>query len=126
MNLLLDTQAFLWFVDGGEKLTKKSLTAISNPDNIVFVSAVTSWEITIKHGTRKLNFPPSIFEAEMKAHHFTHLDITYRHTIGVQNLQQLHKDPFDRLLIAQAQLENLTLVTSDQKILAYDVRCLMV
>ena len=121
MNLLLDTHAFLWAIDNNPQLSQKARDAIINGNNVVFVSAATAWEISIKKAIGKLRLPNGNYLEELKVHRFTPLDITTEHALAVENLPPHHKDPFDRILVAQAQLENLTLVTRDPRIKAYTV-----
>lgn len=121
MNLLLDTHTFLWAIDNNPRLSQKARAAIINGNNVVFVSAATAWEISIKKSIGKLQVPDGEYLEELKLHRFTPLAITTEHALAVENLPAHHKDPFDRILIAQAQVENLTLVTRDPKIKAYTV-----
>lgn len=121
MNLLLDTHAFLWAIDNNPRLSQKARDAIIDGNNIVFVSAATAWEIAIKKSIGKLKIPNGDYLEELKVHRFTPLDITTEHALMVESLPPYHKDPFDRMLIAQAQVEKLTLVTGDSKIKAYTV-----
>ena len=122
MNLLLDTHTFLWAIDDHPDLSQEARAAITNGNNMVFVSAATVWEISIKKAVGKLTIPRESYLAELSAHRFTPLDITTEHALAVENLPQHHKDPFDRLLIAQAQIEKLTLVTRDPRITQYAVQ----
>ena len=122
MNLLLDTHAFLWAIDNSPKLSPEARSAIIDGSNVVFVSAATAWEISIKKAMGKLIIPQGNYLDELKSHRFTPLDITTKHALAVENLPQHHKDPFDRLLIAQAQTEKLTLVTKDSRIMKYEVQ----
>jgi PIN domain nuclease of toxin-antitoxin system len=122
MNLLLDTHAFLWAIDDDPRLSQKAREAIVDGNNIVFVSAATAWEITIKKGIGKLKIPQGGYLEELRLHRFTPLDITTEHALAVDDLPKHHKDPFDRMLAAQAQLENLTLVTHDPKLMVYPIR----
>ena len=122
MNLLLDTHAFLWAIDNNPNLTQKARSAIQDGNNIVFVSAATAWEISIKKGLGKLIIPKRDYLEELQLHRFTALDITTEHALAVEQLPQHHKDPFDRMLVAQAQVEKLTLVTRDPRIKAYAVQ----
>lgn len=122
MNLLLDTHIFLWAIDNNPSLSPEARAAITNGNNMVFVSAATAWEISIKKALGKLAIPGGSYVDELKVHRFTPLDITTEHALAVENLPQHHKDPFDRLLIAQAQLESLTLVTRDPRIKQYAVQ----
>lgn len=122
MNLLLDTHVFLWAVDNNPNLSPKARSAIVDGRNVVFVSAATAWEITIKKGIGKLNIPQGDYLEELRLHRFTPLDITTEHALAIEDLPSYHKDPFDRLLLAQAQMEKLTLVTRDPRFKAYDVQ----
>jgi PIN domain nuclease of toxin-antitoxin system len=122
MNLLLDTHAFLWAIDNSPKLSQMARDAIVNGNNIVFVSAATAWEIAIKKAIGKLKIPNGDYLEELKLHRFIPLDITTEHALAVENLPPHHKDPFDRMLIAQAHVESLTLVTRDPRIKAYAVQ----
>ena len=122
MNLLLDTHVFLWAVDNNPNLSPVASEAIVDGHNIVYVSAATAWEISFKRGIGKLKVPESDYLEELRLHRFMPLSITTEHALAVENLPSHHKDPFDRMLIAQAQEENLALVTRDPRIKAYDVR----
>ncbi|MCA9962971.1 MAG: type II toxin-antitoxin system VapC family toxin [Anaerolineales bacterium] len=121
MNLLLDTHIFLWAVEDHPNLSAAAREAIVAGDNVVFVSAATAWEIAIKRGLGKLDVPRGNYIEELKLHRFTPLDIKTEHALAVESLPPHHKDPFDRLLIAQAQIEQLTLITRDPKMMLYDV-----
>ena len=121
MNLLLDTHVFLWAIDNHPTLSEKARKAIVDGNNIVFVSAATAWEIAIKRGIGKLKAPKGDYLQELELHRFTPLDITTEHALAVEELPLHHKDPFDRILIVQAQVEKLTLVTRDEKIKTYAV-----
>lgn len=123
MNLLLDTHVLIWILSNEEKLSAAARRAAADPGNEVFVSAVTAWEIAIKRGLGKLRAPDNYLEA-LRLYRFTPLDITSEHALAVENLPRHHDDPFDRLLIAQAQLEKLTLVTSDERFGKYEARLL--
>ena len=121
VNLLLDTHVFLWAIDNNPKLSQKARDAIIDGKNVVFVSAATAWEIAIKKSIGKLKVPNGDYMEELKLHRFTPLAIMTEHALTVENLPLHHKDPFDRMLIAQAQVEKLTLITGDPKIKAYPV-----
>ena len=121
MNLLLDTHTFLWAIDNHPNLSQEARAAITDGSNIVFVSTATAWEISIKKAIGKLTIPQANYLDELSAHRFTPLDITTEHALAVEYLPQHHKDPFDRLLIAQAQIEKLTLITRDPRIKLYAV-----
>lgn len=122
MNLLLDTHAFLWAVDDNPNLSAIARKAIEDGENVVFVSAATAWEIAIKRAIGKLRAPKEDYLEELRLHRFTPLSITTEHALMVENLPFHHRDPFDRMLIAQAQQENLSIVTRDSHMKAYDVR----
>lgn len=121
LNLLLDTHAFLWAIDNNPDLSQEAREAIVDGNNIVFVSAATAWEISIKKAIGKLKIPNGDYLQELKLHRFTPLAITTEHALAVENLPPHHKDPFDRMLVAQAQIEKLRLVTRDPRIKAYAV-----
>ena len=122
MNLLLDTHVFLWAVDDNPNLSTSAREAIIDGSNIVYVSAATAWEISIKRAIGKLRIPESDYLEELRLHRFTPLSITTEHSLAVEKLPLFHNDPFDRMLIAQAQMEKLTIVTRDQRLTEYDVR----
>ena len=122
MNLLLDTHVLLWALDNDPLLSPAARNAIIDGNNIVFVSAATAWEIAIKKALGKLRAPTSNYLEELRRHRFTPLDITSEHALAVEELPPHHADPFDRLLVAQAQIEKLTLITRDSRIQAYNVR----
>lgn len=122
MHLLLDTHVFLWAVDNYPGLSPAAREAIEDGRNIVYVSAATVWEISIKRTLGKLRIPEGDYLEELEAHRFTPLSFTTEHALAVETLPPHHKDPFDRMLVAQARQEKLTLVTRDPQIRAYDVR----
>ena len=120
MNLLLDTHALLWWDEEPTLLGETARAAIRDQNNAVFVSAVSVWEIAIKQKQGRWHFSGS--PATMIAKNgFSPLSITPQHAERAGGLPLLHGDPFDRMLIAQAQIEGLTLVTVDQKIRLYPV-----
>ncbi|MGA2219704.1 MAG: type II toxin-antitoxin system VapC family toxin [Terracidiphilus sp.] len=120
MKLLLDTHAFLWWDSNDSNLPEALRLAIASPQNEIFVSAVTVWEIAIKRASAKLTFVGAAANA-IQTHGFLPLPISVDHAEAAGALEQLHRDPFDRLLVAQARLEGLVLVTVDEKILRYPV-----
>ena len=124
MRLLLDTHALLWWLDGDRRLSRKARAAIGDEDNALFVSAASAWEIATKARLGKL--PGAVAVAEdvvgsVSAQGFSSLDITVLHAQRAGRLPGAHRDPFDRLLIAQAQLEDLMLVSNDAVFDAYGV-----
>ncbi len=124
MNLLLDTHTLIWALEGNPGLSAAAREAIIDGDNIVFVSAVSVWEISIKKALGKLDAPDTLLE-EIERHRFTPLEITLEHGDRAGKLPPIHMDPFDRMLIAQTQSEQLTLVTRDNEIQKYQVQCLL-
>ena len=121
MNLLLDTCVLLWWLDDPNTLlSEQALTAIRNPDNQIIVSVVSAWEIAIKKTLGKLESPDNLKEVIADAE-FKLMPIDYEHVWQVKNLPLHHRDPFDRLLVSQATVENLTLVTRDSRLKAYNV-----
>lgn len=120
MNLLLDTHILIWILEDNPILSVQARDAITDGKNRVFVSAVTVWEISIKQAMGKLKVPSNL-EEEIELLRFTQLDINFEHAKLAGELPNIHKDPFDRMLIAQAKLERLTLVSRDGYIAQYDV-----
>lgn len=123
MNLLLDTHAFIWWNADDDALGPVARAAIANRGNSVLVSAATAWEISVKRAKGKLDADGDITDW-IERNAFTALPIEVSHAVESAELPGHHRDPFDRLLVAQARLEDLTIVTSDQAIAAYDVRTL--
>ena len=123
MSYLLDTHVLLWWLEDNKILSKKTKAIIANPDNTVFVSAVSTWEITIKKSLGKLESPDN-FEKALEICGFDQLPISISHTTYIDKLEKIHDDPFDKLLIAQTICENLTLITKDKKILNYKISLL--
>lgn len=122
MRLLLDTHVAIWSLTETRKLPAELLAMIANRDNEVFVSAASIWEIAIKFPLRRAGSPP--FDGEDAARHFktvgySFLDISVEHAAASGRLKTVHADPFDRLLIAQAVTEPLTLITRDSKVAGY-------
>jgi PIN domain nuclease of toxin-antitoxin system len=124
VNYLLDTHALLWWLEDDSTLSTDARDAISDAESNVYVSAVTAWEISIKSMLSKLKFRSSL-EEELRINTFQSLPITVEHGLFAGRSPLHHSDPFDRMLIAQATLENLTLITRDKDILQYDVRALI-
>ena len=123
MRLLLDTHTLLWVFDSSPALSVEARNAISEGENQVFASAATAWEIAIKRSIGKLSVRVD-YARSLQQYRFTPLDITNEHALAVEDLPFHHRDPFDRLLIAQAMYERLTLVTRDRRFDQYDVRLL--
>jgi len=123
MNILLDTHVLLWWLSDDASLGRKARKAIEDVNNLTFVSAASIWEIVIKKALGKLDLPTS-FREILAAESFQTLDITTAHAFQVESLPLHHRDPFDRMLIAQCQVEGLILVTNDPEIRKYDVKTL--
>ena len=115
MNLLLDTHLLLWVAIGSEKLSAEARNMISNNANRVYFSAASIWEVVIKNGLQREDFhmDPYLLRRGLIDNGYDELAITSAHTLGVAHLPPIHKDPFDRLLVAQAELEGFLLLTSD-------------
>ncbi len=122
MRLLLDTHALLWWL-ADEGLTTHARDTIADPANIVMVSAVSAWEISIKKALGKLAAPDDL-EHQVQAGGFVPLPISIGHGIAAGQLARHHEDPFDRMLIAQAFAEGLTIVTRDKRFDDYGVALL--
>jgi PIN domain nuclease of toxin-antitoxin system len=125
VNLLLDTQVFLWWADASERLGPLARAAIQAPEHMVWVSAASFWEIAIKAGIGRLELsePAEMcLPREMARSGFRELSVTIAHALAVQHLPPHHKDPFDRLLLSQAIVESMCLVTSDRALSAYQAR----
>ena len=123
MNILLDTHVLIWALENNPTLSDSARESITRARNMVFVSSISIWEIGIKRSLGKLEAPDNLQE-EIKLHRFTPLHINYNHAELAGKLPPLHKDPFDRMLVAQAIIEKLTLVTRDDLIGRYDVTTL--
>jgi PIN domain nuclease of toxin-antitoxin system len=124
MRLLLDTQVFLWSMYQPARLAAVARTAVESPTNSVMVSAATVWEIAIKITVAKVEIDPSDLDrlaGLIDAAGFEELPVVARHAAGIRALPMHHRDPFDRVLIAQARVEGLTVVTVDPVFRAYDV-----
>lgn len=119
MNLLLDTHALVWWLTA-EPMTADAIERIADTESLVVVSAASVWEIAIKRALGKLEFDGSLSD-QVVAEGFTPLPISFPHAERAGVLPAHHRDQFDRLLIAQAQVEDLVLVTRDAALGAYDV-----
>ena len=123
MNYLLDTRVFLWMLSDPRRMSSKALAVIQNPDRTVYVSAVTAVEIAIKTSLGKLQSPEHLWN-EISTRGLRELPLPYVHGERMRVLPAHHADPFDRMLIAQATEENLTIITHDKKIGEYEVKIL--
>ena len=127
MRLLLDTVAFLWLVADPDELTTRAREAIVDPANEVFLSAVSTWEITVKNALRRLPLPEPIdrfIPTQRDRHGVDSLPLDEESTLQLARLPALHRDPFDRMLICQAIAHGLVIVTPDRDVQRYPVRTL--
>lgn len=123
MQYLLDTHILLWWLSDDVRLSANFKSAISNPENIIFVSAVNIWEIEIKKSLGKLS-APQIDHKFLKECQFNELPINIKHVLALKDLSNNHNDPFDRLLICQSITEKITLITEDKLIKQYNINIL--
>lgn len=125
MKVLLDTHAFLWLMQGDARLSSEAGAAFLNPDNELFFSAASYWEICIKQSLGKLGLTfgwQEAIDTELAANRITWLGISRAHCQGLLHLPRHHGDPFDRLLVSQAQAETMALLSADTNIRRYDVK----
>lgn len=125
MKLLIDTHVFLWLMDEPDKLSRKALEACKNRENQIYLSVVSAWEIEIKRQVGKLTLKlplRTIIEEQQEKNGLQILGVGLEHVLTVGNLLRHHADPFDRLLIAQAIVEDADLVTSDTLFTKYPVK----
>ena len=118
MRILLDTHLILWWLANSPSLPEQARTLIGDPENTVFVSAVSLWEIWLKESLGKLRLPPD-FESKLAEESFEDLPLTAAQARQAALLPWRHRDPFDRMLVAQAKVENLTFLTADDLMAAY-------
>ncbi|MBL4760168.1 MAG: type II toxin-antitoxin system VapC family toxin [Mariprofundaceae bacterium] len=121
MKVLLDTHVLLWWLSDDVKLSERARLTINNPSNQVYVSAVSGWEISIKHALSRLDVDVDKLMDEVEHNGFMLLNISFQHGITAGGLPSHHRDPFDRMLIAQAQCEQLQLISVDAYFSDYDV-----
>jgi PIN domain nuclease of toxin-antitoxin system len=124
MKLLLDTHTFLWLVEGSPNLSARAVAALVDPANQLYLSAASVWEMVIKTGTKKLVLaePVDIYVHKWTAtYRIAPLAIYTAHSLAVAKLADHHRDPFDRVLMAQAVVETMTLVSADPKFAPYSV-----
>lgn len=127
MRALLDTHTFIWWANADPALSPDVREVISNPANVIFLSSVTPWEMAIKSAIGKLTLSVSLsvfVPLQVSLYGFVPLLVNYDHAYRVGTLPLHHADPFDRLLIAQAMVENLVLLTCDGKFAPYAVQTL--
>ncbi|MCK0164340.1 type II toxin-antitoxin system VapC family toxin [Marinobacter sp. S6332] len=121
MNLLLDTHVLLWAATGHRSLSAEAVGLISDHANTLYFSAASLWEVVIKNNLGRQDFQvsPSILRRGLMDNGYLELPITSRHTLAVSYLPDIHKDPFDRILVAQAESEGFLLLTADELVARY-------
>jgi PIN domain nuclease of toxin-antitoxin system len=124
LSLLLDTHILIWWLSQDASLSMTARKAITESDK-VYVSAVSVWEIAVKRSLGKLQLRGDL-EAHIASNNFSPLSVSVAHALAAGKLPYHHRDPFDRVLIAQANIESLTLITKDKHIGRYDVRVMLV
>lgn len=121
MRLLLDTHVLLWWLVDAPELSERARNLLSAPENLVFISAASVWEVRIKQALGKIELPKNFAEA-LEEESFEKLGVTVEHAHAISELPLHHRDPFDRILVAQARCDRLTLVTHDEILKKYDVQ----
>ncbi len=127
MNLLLDSHAFVWMHEEPHRLSVKVAYEILNPANKMFLSVASAWELQIKIGIGKFSFSDTlenVIAKERKSNNLQILPVQLSHALYLENLPPHHRDPFDRLLISQAIIDNMTLVNADTDFAKYQVNVL--
>jgi PIN domain nuclease of toxin-antitoxin system len=124
MNLLLDTHILLWWLAEGPQLSKTDRAHITDA-RAVYVSAASAWEISIKKSAGKLDAPDNLAEV-LQTNRFKELPVTLEHAVAAGKLPRHHGDPFDRMLLAQARSESLTLMTHDSRLDKYGVPLIVI
>ncbi len=121
MNLLLDTHILLWAASQPNRLSEEAIELISDTENKLYFSAASLWEVVIKNGLNRPDFyvEPHILRRGLVENGYLELAITTQHTLAVSHLPDLHKDPFDRILVAQAESEGFLLLTTDETVARY-------
>lgn len=121
MNLLLDTHILLWAAASPDRLSVDAVRMLESPDNQLWFSAASLWEITIKHGLGRPDFrvDPHLLRRSLLENSYEELVITGPHVMATARLPAIHEDPFDRLLVAQAEIEGALLLTSDETVARY-------
>jgi PIN domain nuclease of toxin-antitoxin system len=123
VDVLLDTQVVLWWLAEDPRLSETMRAHISDPSNQPVVSAASAWEVAIKQALGKLKLDGDLEDSVGRCG-FRMLPVTFAHAVEVRTLPSIHRDPFDRMLIAQARVENLPLLTADRRLAAYPANVL--
>ena len=124
MQYLLDTHVLLWWITADKRLSTKAKELIKSHRNTIYWSAASSWEVSIKYALGKLSFdepPEDLLPSELNKNHIETLPILNEHAFLAGRLPEHHKDPFDRMLIAQARIESFGVISNDSKYQLYDV-----
>ena len=124
MKYLLDTHVFIWWLTGSKHLSKKVINIIKNPQNELYFSAISSWEICTKIQIKKLTLPEDpvyYIPKKINEHNILELDISHKHSLQLLSLPLIHKDPFDRMLIAQAIVEKMIIISFDKIFKKYPI-----
>lgn len=121
MNYLLDTHTFLWFLEGNSNLSEKARAIIENPENNNFISIASIWEVAVKMSIGKLRLDIKIedLKTEILRNNFEILPLDFEHIIELSRLEEIHKDPFDRIIISQAVSEKLVILSKDANFSIY-------
>lgn len=121
MNLLLDTHVLLWAAGGSPRLSKEARALIEDPRNAPFFSSASLWEVAIKNalGREEFRVDPRLLQRGLLENGYLELPVRGAHAVAVDLLPSIHADPFDRILIAQAQVEGITLLTADEVVARY-------
>ena len=121
MKFLLDTHLLLWAAGQPERLSKQARLLLDDSDNVLLFSAASIWEVAIKQGLRRSDFRADarLLRRGLLDNGYEELAVTGAHAVAIDSLPPLHKDPFDRILIAQAQVEGITLLTTDDRVAQY-------
>ena len=121
MRVLLDTHTFLWWIDNDRRLSSQARIIIGDGSNTLFFSAASLWEYAIKHQLTRddMGVNPRLLRRSLLDNGYTEIHITGEHAVAIDALPPIHKDPFDRLLIAQATVEGITLLTVDKILSRY-------
>ena len=124
MKYLLDTHIFIWWITDNPKLSPNIRSVVSDDGNELYLSTASIWEMMIKSKLQKLQLtddPKTFIKEQVKINSINILDVKMEHSLETYELPDIHKDPFDRILIAQAKIEKLTIITTDSYIVEYDV-----
>lgn len=123
MRYLIDTHIFIWWMERSSRLSRNIFNLLNNPQNKVFLSVASVWEMIIKKTKKKLKTPKDV-EGGIKASGFIPISVEILHVLNIEKLPMYHDDPFDRIIISQAKVERLTLITADKKIWKYNLSLL--